>query len=338
MRQNGKPREGRSMALTGKIWKGIGGFYYVHTAEGEFECRAKGIFRNRKEKPLVGDNVVIEPVIDSEKPNEGSVIKLLPRKNQLVRPEAANIDQAVVVFALRHPDPNLSLLDRFLINMEKEEIPVVIFFNKTDLVMPSPAAEAPETEVVMEMEKTENGRMVPAIYSGHPERIPDMYRAAGYRVLEISTVRDPEENLREIMTVLCGKTTVLSGPSGVGKSSITNLIHPEADMETGELSKKIERGKNTTRHTELFCLSDDTYVLDTPGFTSLYVKDVLPERLMYYYPEFEAFRTSCRFNTCLHLSEKDCAVKKAVEEGRIARERYESYKMLYEELKNQKRY
>ena len=140
------------------------------------------------------------------------------------------------------------------------------------------------------------------------------------------------------MEVLRGKTTVLSGPSGVGKSSLTNLIHPAANMETGELSKKIERGKNTTRHSEFFYIDDETYVLDTPGFTSLYVTDIESERLMYYFPEFEDYRSACRFNTCVHVGEKDCAVKRAVEEGKIARERYESYVMLYQELKEQKRY
>ena len=140
------------------------------------------------------------------------------------------------------------------------------------------------------------------------------------------------------MEVLRGKTTVLSGPSGVGKSSITNLIHPDANMETGELSRKIERGKNTTRHTEFFYIDNDTYVLDTPGFTSLYVNDIDPERLMYYFPEFESHRQNCRFKTCIHIGEKDCAVKEAVQKGEISRERYDSYVLLYNELKSQRRY
>ena len=330
------------MILKGKIYNGIGGFYYVHTPEGDYECRAKGIFRNRNEKPLVGDDAEISPVQDSEKEHEGSVIRILPRKNQLLRPAVANVDQAVVIFALRHPDPNLNLLDRFLINMEQRDIPVTIFFNKVDLVQTSDAEHSAEEEENMTTnrntwkKKRMRSKSIPEIHAEHPELIPEIYRKAGYRVLEISTRN--EENLPEIMEVFRGKTTVLSGPSGVGKSSLTNLIHPAAQMETGELSRKIERGKNTTRHSEFFYMDDDSYVLDTPGFTSLYVMDIEPERLMYYFPEFEQYRSACRFHTCVHIGEKDCAVKRAVQEGSIARERYESYSMLYQELKEQKRY
>ncbi len=326
------------MPLKGKIYKGIGGFYYVHTPEGDYECRAKGIFRNRNEKPLVGDDAEIEPVQDSEKEREGSVIRILPRKNQLIRPEVANIDQAVVVFALKHPDPNLSLLDRFLINMEQKDIPVVIFFNKVDLIdsrEPLPEPEEDDTPSYKKKKK-DRSQFIPEIHSDHPELIPEIYRAAGYKVLEISTRSG--DCYRQIMEVLQGKTTVLSGPSGVGKSSITNLIHPEANMEIGELSRKIERGKNTTRHTEFFYIDDDTYVLDTPGFTSLYINDIEPDRLMYYFPEFEDHRHNCRFKTCIHIGENDCAVKRAVQEGLISKERYESYVLLYDELKSQRRY
>lgn len=326
------------MPLKGKIYKGIGGFYYVHTPEGDYECRAKGIFRNRNEKPLVGDDAEIEPVQDSEKEREGSVIRILPRKNQLIRPEVANIDQAVVVFALKHPDPNLSLLDRFLINMEQKDIPVVIFFNKVDLIdsrEPLPEPEEDDTPSYKKKKK-DRSQFIPEIHSDHPELIPEIYRAAGYKVLEISTRSG--DCYRQIMEVLQGKTTVLSGPSGVGKSSITNLIHPEANMEIGELSRKIERGKNTTRHTEFFYIDDDTYVLDTPGFTSLYITDIEPDRLMYYFPEFEDHRHNCRFKTCIHIGENDCAVKRAVQEGLISKERYESYVLLYDELKSQRRY
>ena len=324
------------MALKGKIFKGIGGFYYVHTPEGDYECRAKGIFRNRNEKPLVGDDAEIEPVQDSEKEHEGSVIRILPRRNQLIRPEVANIDQAVVVFALRHPDPNLSLLDRFLINMEQRDIPVVIFFNKVDLIDVPETAENSSGENFSAKKKKEKKSFIPEIHADHPELIPEIYRAAGYRVLEISAKSG--NCYEQIMDILRGKTTVLSGPSGVGKSSITNLIHPEANMETGELSRKIERGKNTTRHTEFFYIDDDTYVLDTPGFTSLYINDIKPDRLMYYFPEFEEYRHDCRFKTCIHIGETDCAVKSAVKNRLISKERYESYVLLYNELKSQRRY
>ncbi len=301
------------MSLTGKIFKGIGGFYYVHTPEGDYECRAKGIFRNRNEKPLVGDMAELEPVEDSEKERCGNVIRILPRKNRLIRPEVSNVDQAVVIFALKNPDPSLNVLDRFLINMEQKEIPTVIFFNKSDLLKDAEGEE----------------------YILH---IRQIYEKAGYEVHVLNT---KEEKYREeILQVLRGKTSVLSGPSGVGKSSITNWIHPDAKMETGELSKKIERGKNTTRHTEFFYLDDETYVLDTPGFTSLYVMEVSSERLMYYFPEFEQYRKDCRYNTCVHIGEGKsvCAVKRAVVEGKISRERYDSYRQIYLELKDAERY
>lgn len=301
------------MNVKGKIFKGIGGFYYVHTREGDYECRAKGIFRNRKEKPLVGDLVELTPVEDSEKERTGNVVRILPRKNELIRPEVSNVDQAVVIFSLRNPAPSLSVLDRFLINMERREIPTIIFFNKSDLC-----------------ESEEDSR-----YAAH---LREIYERAGYPVLVLNT---REERFREeVLRVLRGKTTVLSGPSGVGKSSITNWIHPGAQMETGELSRRIARGKNTTRHTEFFYLDDETYVLDTPGFTSLFVTEVASERLMYYYPEFEPYRTKCRYHTCVHIGESRavCAVKRAVEEGGISEERYRSYRQLYLELRDTERY
>lgn len=301
------------MSLKGKIYKGIGGFYYVHTAEGDYECRAKGIFRNRQEKPLVGDMVLLEPVEDSEKERTGNVISLLPRKNRLIRPAVSNIDQAVVIFALKSPAPSLPVLDRFLINMEQKSIPSVIVFNKSDLC-----------EDRADIEQAEH--------------IKGIYEKAGYRVLIMNT-RD-EKYKAELLSILRGNTSVLSGPSGVGKSSIINWIHPGAEMETGELSKKIERGKNTTRHAEFFYLDDESYILDTPGFTSLYVSEVASERLMYYFPEFESFRGECRYNTCLHIGESPevCNIKRAVRDGRLSRERYESYRQLYLELKDAERY
>lgn len=290
------------MKLKGKIVKGIAGFYYVNTPDGVYACKAKGAFRSSGIKPLVGDDAVLE-VTDEEKA-EGNITELLPRRNRLIRPEVANVDQAVVVFALKHPEPNLNLLDRFLISMEQREIPAVILFNKSDLAQDAP--------------------------------YPEIYRNAGYEVHVLSA--RSQTCRQEVMDILRGKTSVLAGPSGVGKSTLTNLLHPQAEMETGELSKKIARGKHTTRHSEFFCLEDNTYLLDTPGFTSLFVTDVAPERLMYYYKEFEPFRASCRFNTCVHIGERDCGVKQALADGKLAKERYESYVQIYEELKNARRY
>ncbi|MFR5633263.1 MAG: ribosome small subunit-dependent GTPase A [Monoglobales bacterium] len=293
--------------MTGKIIKGIAGFYYVHDRQSRvYECKAKGIFRNRGIKPVVGDDVKFT-VLDEES-KEGSIDEILPRKNVLIRPASANVDQALVVFAVTQPEPNFNLLDRFLIMMEAQEIPVTICFNKTDL----------------------DGE-------GKQEEFRNIYESAGYQVLLAST--RSQSGLDEIHSFLQGKTTILAGPSGVGKSSLTNLLQPEAEMETGSISQKIQRGKHTTRHAELFCVEGDTYLMDTPGFSSMYLEEIEPEKLKYYFPEFEAFESECRFLAdCVHVGEPVCGVKAALERGEIARSRYDNYVLLYQELKNRKKY
>lgn len=293
--------------MRGKIIRGIGGFYYVHAEDGiVYECRAKGIFRKEKRKPLPGDNVEISQVQDEEKP-AGNVDEILPRKNVLIRPAVANVDQALVVFAAASPSPNLNLLDRFLISMEQQEIPVVICFNKTDLI-------GEEEE----------------------QRLIRTYEGCGCSVHMISAAL--QEGIDEIQEILTGKTTVVAGPSGVGKSSLTNLLSPQVQMEVGDISRKIERGRHTTRHTELICLRQDTYFLDTPGFSSLYVTGIAYEELCHYIPEFLPYEPYCRFQGCMHISEPDCAVKEALEEGKISRSRYENYVQMAQELKSQKKY
>lgn len=291
--------------MQGKIIKGIAGFYYVYTAKGLVECKAKGIFRKDKIKPLVGDNVEIELVDESLL--LGNIIRILPRSNALIRPASANIDQALVIFAIVKPDPNYNLLDRFLINMEQQGLPAVICFNKMD--------------IASEKELTE---------------LSEAYGKCGYQVLFVSGAK--EQGIEEIRKCLKGKTTVVAGPSGVGKSTIINALYPEANMETGEISRKIERGKHTTRHAQLFALSDDTFIMDTPGFTSLGIGDMEKEELQGCYPEFAEFEKYCRFGGCAHISEPVCGVKDALAEGKISRVRYDNYVMLYEELKNRKKY
>ncbi len=295
--------------MRGKILKGIAGFYYIETTDEKiYECKAKGIFRKDNIKPLVGDDVEID-IIDEEK-RLGNLTEILPRKSKLLRPPVANVDQAVILFAIVKPDPNYNLLDRFLIMMRGQNLPVIICFNKQDIAS-----------------KEEQNELTKA------------YEKCGYKVLFISVKE--EKGLDELKTLLKGKTTTLAGPSGVGKSSLLNKLVPDADMQIGELSRKIERGKNTTRHSELFYvkeLSDgdgfDTFVIDTPGFTSLEMRDVTTENLMQYYPEFEEFEPECRFGGCSHIAEPDCGVKRALEEGKIAKVRYDNYKLLYSELKN----
>lgn len=292
--------------MEGKIIKGIAGFYYIHAEDGMiYECRAKGIFRKDNRKPLVGDNVEIT-VLDQEK-KEGNLVKILPRKNSLIRPAVANVDQAFVIFAMEDPKPNFLLLDRFLIMMEQAGIPVVICFNKKDL--------AEEKEV---------------------RQLYDTYKGCGYQVLLSSALH--EEGVEEIRSILKGKTTVVAGPSGVGKSSLTNLLQQEVQMETGEISRKLKRGKHTTRHSQVISVGDHTYLMDTPGFSSLYLTDMEEQELKDYFPEFQRYEGQCRFQGCRHIHEPGCGVKEALEAGEISSLRYEDYLSLYEELKEKRRY
>ena len=292
--------------MTGRIVKGISGFYYVHVVEsGIYECKAKGIFRQQKMKPLVGDDVEID--IISEEKKTGNVAAILPRKNALIRPAVANVDQALLIFAAASPNPNFNLLDRFLVMMGRQDVPVILCFNKCDLI-------------------TEEQQ----------QEIASIYEASGCKILFVSAKK--ELGLKELQKILEGKTTTVAGPSGVGKSSLINLLAPEACMETGEISKKIERGRHTTRHAELIQLKGDGYIMDTPGFSSLYLPEMEKEELQDCYPEFAAFEPYCRFHGCSHISEPDCGVKEALSEGKIHPVRYENYCQLYGELKDRKKY
>ena len=287
--------------------KGIGGFYYVYVEQqGLYECRARGIFRNKKMKPNVGDVVDIDVLSEEEK--TGNLVKIHKRKNQLIRPMASNVDQALVIFSVHEPEPNFHLLNRFLITMEQQEIPVIICFNKTDL---------------------ENG--------AKQQEYRSIYEQAGYPVMFVSTYE--KSGVEAVRDYLRGKTTILAGPSGVGKSSLTNLLQPEAAMETGSISEKIKRGKHTTRHAELFCVEEDTYLMDTPGFSSMYLEEIEPQELKDYFPEFEAYEAECRFQRdCVHIGEPVCGVKAALAEGKISQSRYDNYGLLYQELKNRRKY
>lgn len=292
--------------MIGKIMKGIAGFYYVGVAEsGVYECKAKGIFRKDKIKPLVGDDVEIEVLNEEEK--LGNIVKILPRRSELIRPAVANIDQALVIFAAREPKPNLSLLDRFLVIMEKQDVPVIICFNKQDL--------CDEEEV---------------------GRLKEIYEACGYPVVLASAKQG--EGIEEIKSRLRGKTTTVAGPSGVGKSSLTNLLQNEVQMETGEISKKLGRGRHTTRHSQIIQIEEDTWLYDTPGFTSFYVEEIEKEELRFYFREFSKYEGTCRFQGCTHTHEPGCMVKNALEEGKISKERYENYLELYGKLKEKRRY
>lgn len=292
--------------MQGKIIKGIAGFYYVDVVEsGVYECKAKGIFRKDKKKPLVGDMVEMEVL--HEKDMEGNITEILPRKNELIRPAVANIDQALVVFAVTKPSPHFNLLDRFLVMMDSKDIPAVLCFNKKDI--------AEDEEIA---------------------KLKEIYEECGYPILFTSAKE--QENIESLKAFLKGKTTAIAGPSGVGKSSLINLLQSEVQMETGSISEKIARGKHTTRHSELIVIEDGSYIMDTPGFSSLYAGDFEKEELKYYFREFADYEGKCRFHGCDHIHEPGCAVKEAVAEGKIHQIRYQDYTEMYLELKEKRRY
>lgn len=292
--------------MKGKIIRGIAGFYYVHTGKnGVYTCKAKGVFRKLQVKPLVGDDVEMSVLDESAK--EGNVDKILARKSTLIRPAVANIDQALVIFAMQRPEPNLNLLDRFLVMMGQQNLPCIICFNKTDIVSQE-----------------------------EQQRLQEMYEPAGYTV--VFTSSKDGTGVAHLRELLHGKTTTVAGPSGVGKSSLVNLLQPDIQMATGAISEKIERGKHTTRHSELIRIEEDTYIMDTPGFSSLGLFDLEKEQLRHYYSEFEKYEGTCRFLGCVHVHEPGCAVKAALENGKLSRTRYENYCLLYEELKEKRKY
>lgn len=292
--------------MEGKIIKGIAGFYYIHAQNGlVYECKAKGIFRKDNQKPLVGDNVSFTEL--TREPAQGNITELHSRKNELIRPAVANVDQAVVIFAAKDPEPNYNLLDRFLIMMEAQDIPSLICINKSDLITRQ-----------------------------EQEKIYKDYEGAGCEILFTSTKTG--ENIDKLYEKLKGKTSTVAGPSGVGKSSMVNCLAKNEIMETGDISSKIKRGKNTTRHTFLMALDQDTFLMDTPGFSSLSLPVMEKEQLRFHYPEFSAYEGTCRFQGCVHISEPDCSIKHAVASGEIPKLRYENYRLLFEELKQQKRY
>ncbi len=293
--------------MQGKIIKGIAGFYYVHDGHSRiYECKAKGIFRNRKVKPLVGDDVSFD-ILDEENA-QGNITDILERTSELIRPAVANVDQCLIVFAYRDPVPNLNLLDRFLVSMERNHIPVLICFNKQDLLTSK----------------------------DDQKKIEDHFIGTDYPVIGISTYTG--DGVDQISSYLQGKTTVLAGPSGVGKSSLINYLLPEAAMETGSVSEKIRRGRHTTRHSELFWLTENTFIFDTPGFSTLYLDEIEAEELRFYFPEMQKHEGECRFLGCIHDREPDCRVKQALEDGEISRGRYENYQLFIRESKNRRKY
>ena len=298
------------MKLEGTIIKGIAGFYYVEAEKTIYECKARGKFRNKNIIPVIGDNVLIS-LKKEENSNdrylEGTIEEILERKNSLIRPAVANVDQAMVVFSVSYPQLHIDLLDRFLLHIEKEDIVPYILLNKIDQGNESEYAE-----------------------------IVERYTKIGYEVICLSAKM--KINTQLLMPKLKNKTTVFAGPSGVGKSTLINTIEENLKLETGEVSDKIKRGKHTTRHVELIPLSEGGFVLDTPGFTSLQLEGMEADQLQYYFPEFDVYLGSCKFRGCTHLHEPGCEVIKALEKGEIYQERYEAYAAYYKQLKEIRRW
>jgi ribosome biogenesis GTPase len=288
---------------TGVITKGIGGFYYVDTQHGIYECRARGRFRLMDITPLVGDIVDIE--VD-EATRQGYVLNVQPRTNEMIRPAIANVDQVMMVFAAKRPDINGMLLQKFLIYAEYAGLKIKVCINKIDL-----DEEEDYKEVV------------------------EMLESVPYPVIIASTKQN--KGIEELKLALKDKTTVFAGPSGAGKSSLLNRVQSGLTLKTGDLSKKIDRGTHTTRHAELIPLELGGWVADTPGFTSLELNQIEAERLQELFPEFQQHLT-CKFKHCLHHSEPRCGVKEALQQGVISKLRYDFYIGLLEELKEIRRY
>lgn len=285
-----------------KIIKGIGGFYYVKTAEGVIECKARGSFRKKKIKPYVGDFVKIS-INDNA---ENTIEEILPRKNSLIRPPVANIDNLLIVASMVTPAPNTYVIDKLCAVCELKGIEPIIVFNKTD------------------------------IKSG--DELANIYRASGFKSFCVSAKTG--DGVDKIKELLKDKTTVFTGNSGAGKSSLLNALDPSLSLETGEVSVKLGRGRHTTRMCEIFELCSGE-VVDTPGFSSLEIERleaILKEDLQYCFREFEPYINDCKFTSCAHIKEKGCAVKAALDEGKIEPSRYESYKQMYEEIKDLKQW
>ncbi len=300
--------------LEGTITKGIAGFYYVKSGDGVYRCKARGIFKQRDIKLAVGDKVSFEVI---EGNDDNWITDLHPRKNEFVRPFVTNVDCFVIVVAAARPSPVLSVIDKLTVMAEKKETEVIICVNKADLAGSGLKGSHKAADAI--------------------EKIREKYRDV-YPVVTASGVTG--EGLAELLHMIEGKTVALAGPSGAGKSTITNHLIPHAEAETGDISEKTRRGRHTTRHSELFVVDPEkgTMMFDTPGFTSFEIRDVEEEELQHLYPEIARLIGQCRYSDCYHLAEPECAVTKAVEEGRINKARYDSYREQLEEIRKNRQY
>lgn len=293
------------MNLQGIVVKSISSFYTVDTPVGRYVCKARGIFKKDKTLLLVGDKVEIRVTDEEEK--EGIIEELFPRTNLLVRPPIANVTKALLFFSIKDPEPNRSLIDRFIVLASEQNLEVSLCFSKTDL--------------------DEDGRL---------DALAQIYKGLGYPFFDISTYEG--RNIQELKNDLKGHITVIAGPSGAGKSSFINTLNEDFEIKTGKVSEKIGRGRHTTRHTELLKIDEDSWIADTPGFSSLSLEHIPSKELKEYFVEFHDYDIDCKFGyDCIHDKEPDCRVREALEQGRIGAERYESYKQLLKEIQEQEK-
>ncbi|MGB4437980.1 MAG: ribosome small subunit-dependent GTPase A [Sedimentibacter sp.] len=291
--------------INGIIIRGVGGNYYVDIGSEIIECRARGLFRLKNIKPLVGDKVLIRPT--EEDAHSGYIEEIKERYNEIKRPPVANVEQLLIFFAVTNPEPSFLLLDKLLIAAEVNNLKPVICFNKSDLA-------------------NENRK----------KEIRDILRNTEYKV--VFTSKNNPRSIEKLKDVLKDKLSVFSGPSGVGKSSVMNAVQPDFQLKTGEISDKLKRGKHTTRHAEIYKLSFGGYVVDTPGFSSFELEGINEYELKEYYPEIKKLDSGCRFADCLHYKEPDCVIKDGVETGLISETRYLNYVRLLEQIQKTKIY
>lgn len=287
------------MEINGTILKGIGGFYYVEAADKKiYECKARGVFRKEKIIPLAGDNVTIS--VDEN--NKNSIDKILERKNFFNRPPVANVDNLVIVSSTCDPKPNLLIIDRLTAVAVFKGVKPIIVFTKDDL--------------------------------SSADEYTEIYKNAGFSVFSVSN--ETGEGVEDVKQCLENGISVFTGNSGVGKSSLINRIFPGMELETGEISRKLGRGRHTTRHVELYPFGNG-YIADTPGFSSLDFETndlIRKDELADCFPDFAEYLGKCKFSSCAHVNDKGCQIVEAVRNGKIEKSRHESYVTMFNEVKN----
>ncbi|XJS09743.1 ribosome small subunit-dependent GTPase A [Aerococcaceae bacterium WGS1372] len=296
--------------IQGVIYQSISGFYYVWANNKSYATKPKGLFRHKNKKPLVGDDVIIE-VDHNDQQSESRLVEILKRRNELVRPSISNVDYAMVVTSLVEPNFSYNLLDYFLVSVESKHIEPIILLSKFDLLKDS-------------MTEEEANQLV--------ESIRTCYEPAGYQFV---ILQNDKSDVERIKNLIDQGTYVVMGQSGVGKSTLSNQLLPEIQIETASISESLNRGRHTTREVTLYPFQD-SFIADTPGFSAIEFPDIEKEDLRFYFPEIREAGEHCKFRSCVHLNEPACHVKELVEQGEIAQTRYDNYVQIYERIEQRK--